>query len=256
MQGSADCGMQLDDQAMKPKPDSGWIAHNSSPNQIRLRELREGDCLEHLTGMLHRAFFRIGEMGIPCSCVNQAPEVTRQRVARGHCFVALSGELIVGTITLYASDARSDSAHYRDTRVASVRQLGVDPLFQGKGVGSALLGLAENRARRYGYAGLALDTPEPASHLIDYYQRQGFRIVETLQFAGRPYRSVVFAKSLREHSAARRARRMPGRRLTVAPIQRQRQTSTLRHGNRMPYCCCAQHSRCLVIGNYLPRKRR
>jgi GNAT superfamily N-acetyltransferase len=157
--------------------------------------------MKQLTGMLHRAFSRLGEMGISCSCVNQAPAVTRRRVTGGDCFVAVSGHRIVGTITLYAPDTVSEGRYYRDARVASARQLGVDPQFQGLGVGVALLHLAESWARRHGYARLALDTPEPADHLIGYYQRQGFQVVERLHFSGRPYRSVIFAKSLVHHGA-------------------------------------------------------
>lgn len=188
-------------QAIKPKACSAWFGQVGLPEEIRLRRLKPGDCLGQLTGMLHRAYSRLGEMGIPCSCVNQAPEVTRQRVASGECFVAVSGERIVGTISLYASDAASDSRHYRDARVASARQLGVDPHFQGKGVGTALLHLAEHWARHHGYTRLALDTPEPAGHLVDYYRRLGFGVVETLQFSTRPYLSVVLAKSVL-HDAA------------------------------------------------------
>jgi GNAT superfamily N-acetyltransferase len=112
--------------------------------------------------------------------------------------VALSGDTIVGTITLYAPDAASDSQHYRDVRAGTLRQLAVEPRFHGQGIGNALLRLAENWALDRGYPWLALDTPEPADHLIDYYQRQGFNIKETLQFAGRSYRSVVFSKSVAE----------------------------------------------------------
>jgi len=183
-------------QAIKPKPAAGLLDQPVLPKHIRLRRLKPGDCLEQLTRMLHRAFFPLWEMGIPCSCVNQTTEVTRQRVDRGECFVAVCEERIVGTVTLYAPDAASESQHFRDTRVASLRQLGVDPRFQGKGVGSALLHLAERWARLRGYDQLALDTPKRADHLFDYYQRQGFHVVETLQFSGRPYRSLIFAKSL------------------------------------------------------------
>lgn len=174
----------------------GRISQHDRPQPVRLRRLQAGDCLEHLTAMLHRAFSRLGEMGLPCSCVNQAPEVTRKRVSGGDCFIAVRGERIVGTITLYAPDVTSDSRHYRNARNASVRQLGVDPQYQGRGVGSTLLRLAEEWARRRGYARLTLDTPERAGHLLDYYHRQGFRAEETLRFSGRPYLSVVFAKTL------------------------------------------------------------
>jgi GNAT superfamily N-acetyltransferase len=187
------------------EPRSVWPGVNGArQDHIRLRPLRAGDCLEQLTGMLHRAFSRLGEMGISCTCVDQSTEVTRQRIARGECYVALSGEQVVGTVTLYPPDAHSESRHYRTATVASVRQLGVDPQFQGTGVGAALLRLAEQWAQSRGYETLALDTPEQAGHLVDYYHRLGFRVIDRLQFSGRPYRSVVFAKSLPKRAAGHR----------------------------------------------------
>jgi len=182
--------------AVKSGPDSDWVSQVAGSAPILLRRLEDGDSLEQLTDMLHRAFSRIGAMGISCSCVSQPPEVTRQRISHGECFVALSGDLIVGTITLYAPEAASDSKHYRNVRVGTLRQLAVDPLFHGQEIGNTLLHLAETWARHRGYLWLALDTPEPANHLVDYYQHQGFRIKEIVQFAGRPYRSVVFSKSV------------------------------------------------------------
>lgn len=185
-----------------PKSSTDRDGCNNLHDKIQLRRLQAQDCLEHLTGMLHRAFSLMGEMGIPCSCVNQSAEVTRQRVSRGDCFVALSDGVVVGTITLYAPDNASESSYYRDERVASIRQLGVDPALQGLGVGTALIRLAERWARRRGYSCLALDTPEAAGHLIEYYRRQGFHLRESLQFSGRPYRSVTFTKTLGDPACA------------------------------------------------------
>jgi GNAT superfamily N-acetyltransferase len=197
-----------------------------------LRRLEDADSMEYLTDLLHRAFSRIGAMGIPCSCVNQSPEVTRQRISRGDCFVALSGDLIVGTITLYPPDAASDSKHYRNDSVGTLRQLAVDPLFHGRGIGSALLRLAENWALHRGYLWLALDTPEPADHLINYYRRQGFGIKETLQFSGRPYRSVVFSKSVADRKIANRRPHALGGPPFITPIQcAQRQMAMRSHSN-------------------------
>lgn len=166
------------------------------PENIRLRPLRVGDCLEQITGMLHRAFARLLDMGIACTCANQTSETTRRRVGGGVCFVAVAGDCIVGTITLSAPDAASDSRHYRQAGVASVRQLAVDPRFQAQGIGKALLHVAACLARDLGYGSLALNTPEAAAHLIGYYRSQGFRLVEQLQFSGRPYCSAVLSKTV------------------------------------------------------------
>jgi len=247
---------------MKPKPQFGQDGYKNLQAPILLRRLQSGDCLEHLTGMLHRAFSLIGEMGIPCSCVNQSPEVTRQRVDRGDCFVALSNGVVVGTITLYAPDSASDSKHYRDMRVASIRQLGVDPLLQGQGVGTALIRLAESWARRSGYTGLALDTPEAAGHLIDYYLRQGFHIRETFQFSGRPYASVIFIKSLcNQASTIRQPLFMEGSRhlVTVFPpsvLRARRQKGIPCRVMASAYGCHLQRALSLNADTNLPKRKR
>lgn len=249
-------------ESMKPKPPSSWDRWNFLQDKIQLRRLQPGDCLEHLTGMLHRAFSVIGEMGIPCSCVNQSPEVTRQRVDRGDCFVALSDGVVVGTITLYAPDSASDNEHYRDTRVASIRQLGVDPLMQGLGVGTALIRLAERWARRRGYTCLALDTPEAAGHLIDYYQHQGFHIRETLQFSGRPYRSVIFTKDLcNQARTSRRPLFVEGGRHLYAvlspPVLRARRGKSIPCRVRASaHGCRLQGERPMNAGTNLPKRKR
>ena len=181
---------------MKREPRRVGFNNVDPLENIQLRRLQPGESIEQLTDLLRRAFARLGEMGVPRSCVCQSPELTRRRIKRGSCFVAQRGAQVVGTISVYGPDARSESRNYRNALAASAGQFGVDPQFQGQGIGSALLRLAERWARSNGYAQLALDTPEPARHLIIYYHRQGFRVMETLQFAGRPYVSVIFAKAL------------------------------------------------------------
>jgi hypothetical protein len=45
---------------------------------------------------------------------------------------------------------------------------------------------------------LALDTAEPAAHLIDWYQRLGFALVGHWKWGGANYRSVLMSKNLRQ----------------------------------------------------------
>ena len=55
---------------------------------------------------------------------------------------------------------------------------------------------AETCAERDGAAELALDTAEPARHLIDWYTRLGYRFIEYAQWDVTNYRSVVMSKRL------------------------------------------------------------
>jgi GNAT superfamily N-acetyltransferase len=161
---------------------------------ITLRRLSASDSLDELTALLHRAFSRLGQMGLNCTCVDQAVMVTRERIEKGECYVAVYDARLVGTITLYRPDPGSESIWYRRRTVASIHQLGVDPEYQGKGLGTALLDFAEGWARARGYRELALDTAQLARHLLAFYLGHGYRIVESVRFSDKHYCSVVLSK--------------------------------------------------------------
>jgi ribosomal protein S18 acetylase RimI-like enzyme len=76
-----------------------------------------------------------------------------------------------------------------------VRQLAIDPLWQGHGIGKSLLAFAEHWAITRGHEELALDTPHPAAHLVGFYQSQGFRLVDVMRFSGKRYDSAILSKA-------------------------------------------------------------
>ncbi len=94
------------------------------------------DSYAQLTPMLHRAFARLGAMGLNCTCVDQDEDVTRRRAQAGECYVAVCGGRVIGTATLYATDPSSACSLYRCEGVASVRQVAVDPDCQSRGIGA------------------------------------------------------------------------------------------------------------------------
>ncbi len=145
--------------------------------------------------MLHRAFARLGMLGLNCTCVDQDVAVTKRRAQGGDCYVVVSNGEMIGTMTLYVSDAHSACPHYHRPNVATIRQLAIDPSWQNRGIGKSLLAFAENWAATRGYTELALDTPHPATHLVGFYRRQGFRIVDAVRFAGKVYESAILSKA-------------------------------------------------------------
>lgn len=186
------------------------------------------DSYAQLTPMLHRAFARLGAMGLNCTCVDQDEDVTRRRAEAGECYVAVCGGRVVGTATLYATDPSSACSLYRREGVASVRQVAVDPACQSRGIGALLLSFAEQWAALRGYALLALDTPHPAAHLLAFYGAQGFEVVDVMRFAGKCYDSAILCK----RPVARAARRvLPAARLAarVAAVRRVMQAGGAAH---------------------------
>jgi GNAT superfamily N-acetyltransferase len=161
-----------------------------------IRPLEPSDSLEEMTRLLHRAYARLGAMGLNYTAVSQTPETTAQRLRGGACFVAESEGRLVGTVVVHRPPAGSPCAYFTRDSVATLRQLGVDPLYHGKGIGGLLLASCEAWAREAGFSELALDTAEPARHLLETYERWGFRRVGTVQWDGKVYRSIVLAKTL------------------------------------------------------------
>ena len=161
-----------------------------------IRRLRPGDSLDDLTRLLHRAFGELALRGIECQSASQSVVRTRARVARGDCFIAVSGGDVIGTLTLENVDHGSSIRTYRDPATASVHQLAVDPARQREGVGRSLIACASAWARARRYDRLALDTPEGARRQVAWYVDRGFDRVETVQVPGRGYASVVLAKQI------------------------------------------------------------
>ena len=163
---------------------------------MHLRPFRSTDSVEDLTRLLHRAYAGLGHAGLNYTAVDQLAAVTRARIGRGDCLVAAEGEHVVGTLTYYRPGASSGCDWYERPEVATLGQLGVDPAAQGRGIGRSLLEAAECRAREDPATELALDTAEPAEHLVAWYSRRGFRFVQHAQWSGKTYRSVILSKAL------------------------------------------------------------
>ena len=88
------------------------------------------------------------------------------------------------------------SPFYDRADVAGFGQFAVRPSYQGRGIGSRLLNLVEQRAKEKNVAMLALDTSEDATHLITLYQSKGYSFVEHIRWPDVNYRSMIFAKPL------------------------------------------------------------
>lgn len=170
------------------------------PGDPTVRPLEPTDSIVALTSLLHRAYAVLGNMGLNYTAVDQSAEVTAQRIRGGTCYVATLGRELVGTIVVRPTCAKNECAYFTRPGVASAHQFAVDPLHQGKGLGRLLLQQAEHWALQAGFRELAMDTAEPAAHLVDFYGRLGYRPVSTVQWPGKVYRSVVLGKVLVGHA--------------------------------------------------------
>lgn len=161
---------------------------------IELRRLGAADSIPDLTRLLHRAYARLASMGLRYMATHQPYEMTRERAASGECWVAVSAGALVGTILFKPAERTGGSPWLDRPEVASLAQFAVVPELQGGGLGARLMDLAERRAAETGAEEIALDTAEPAAHLVTWYGRRGYRLVEHAQWAHTNYRSVIMSK--------------------------------------------------------------
>lgn len=161
-----------------------------------IRPLEPNDSLEELTKLLHRAYAPLGKLGLNYTAVDQSEATTARRIAKGQCFVAVESSSLVGTIVVDPTLPQSPCEYFARAGVASAHQFAVAPEWQGQGLGSRLLRRAEVWAKERGFVEIAVDTAEPAEHLISYYVRCGYRRVGWVQWEGKRYRSVVMSKDL------------------------------------------------------------
>jgi GNAT superfamily N-acetyltransferase len=168
-----------------------------SIDSVTLRPLLADDSLVELTDLLHRAYARLAGMGLRYMATHQSVDVTRKRVEQGQCFVALVDGVICGTIVFKTIGQTRGCPWYDRSDVASIGQFAVEPGLQGHGLGGKMMALAEERALATGARELALDTAEPAIHLIAWYTRLGYRHIDYADWGHTNYRSVIMSKTLK-----------------------------------------------------------
>jgi GNAT superfamily N-acetyltransferase len=170
---------------------------STAAETIAIRPIGRDDCIDELTALLHRSYAGLGSMGLNYTAVDQGAETTRRRLSHGFGFAAVDRrDRIVGTIVFYPPRRSTGSPWLERPEVAHFGQFAVDPALQRRGIGSRLMDLVEQQARAVGAKEIALDTAEPAIHLIELYQRRGYRFIEYAQWKGKSYRSVIMSKSL------------------------------------------------------------
>ena len=170
--------------------------HGATLDGIEVRPLSPMDATPELTRLLHQAYARLAAMGLRYMATHQSDEVTRERTGQGECYVAVASGVLVGTIMFKPADRTGGSPWLDRPEVASLGQFAVAPDTQAFGLGARLMDLVEARAAATGAAEIALDTAEPATHLVAWYGRRGYRLIEHAQWGHTNYRSVIMSKRI------------------------------------------------------------
>jgi GNAT superfamily N-acetyltransferase len=157
-----------------------------------------------MTALLHRAYAALLAAGMNHTAATQSVETTRRRCSLGTCLVATDpneGSTIVGTVTFHDCSRSKHNVPFFRPGMIFFEQFGVEPVWHGRGVGTALMKEMERRALALEARELACDTAESAMHLITMYQAWGFRLESRWQWPGKSYHSVGLVKPLTAQTA-------------------------------------------------------
>lgn len=169
----------------------------SGENTFVIRKFNEEtDSIPELTALLHRAYKRLADMGLNFVATYQSDEQTLKRIIKGECFVVTLKDTVIGTVALYKVKKKSQCEWYNRDGVCYFGQFAVEPEYQNLGIGSKLMQFTEDYAANSGYTEIALDTSDKAHHLIDYYNKRGYRFIQHHRWDVVNYRSVVLSKKL------------------------------------------------------------
>ncbi|WP_433520163.1 GNAT family N-acetyltransferase (plasmid) [Nonomuraea sp. CA-143628] len=167
----------------------------STRESVQVRRFHEGDSVEELTLLLHRAYADHAAAGRVFFASYQSPQDTRHRLGKGECWIATKDAVLIGTVTVSAP--YSPPAGYPAPEGAgSFWQLAVDPSQRGSGMGRMLLALAESRIAALGSTHAVIDTSAGAEDLVAWYRRRGYAPIGRWRWDVTNYDSIVLAKIL------------------------------------------------------------
>jgi GNAT superfamily N-acetyltransferase len=145
-----------------------------------------------LRSLLREAYCARAQQGLNFTASYQDEEMTRQSLIKTdrQTFIAIAGERVIATFQLCLEKKTSPETGISFNRFA------VDPDFQKHGLGGIILEHAAEIARTRGFKQMWLDTAQPATDLVEFYQRHGFKIDRQTWYVGKTYASWVMRREL------------------------------------------------------------
>lgn len=165
---------------------------------MEIRAFAPGDAPQ-LTELLHRAYAELGAAGLNFTAVDQDAATTLRRASGGASWVLQDGDDLVATMTIsWPAEAalRDLTAEAAVPSRAWLNQLAVDPSRRGEGLARRLRDVGYAWCADRGATSIGLDTAQPATHLVDLYRSWGFATVDTVQWPGKTYPSVIMVRAL------------------------------------------------------------
>lgn len=138
--------------------------------------------------LLNAAYKELADLGLNYTATYQDEADTLEQILNYRVFVLLQGDDLIGTIN------GRDENWFSGLRSFYLGKFAVRPDLKGTGLGHLLMNYAEDIAAAEGYESIQLDTAKPATHLVERYQRRGYKIIGETHFEGKTYDSWIFEK--------------------------------------------------------------
>lgn len=156
---------------------------------LRLAEEKD---IPSLRKLVNEAYKELSDMGLNYTATYQDEEKTKERIKKGRAFVLVENEQLVATILF------SQENHFTNKKTAYISQFAVANRYKKNGLGTRLMDHCEKLAQEENFEGVQLDTAKPATHLVNWYLKRGYRIVGEKHWEGKTYESWIFEKELRD----------------------------------------------------------
>jgi ribosomal protein S18 acetylase RimI-like enzyme len=164
------------------------ITHNK---QHYIFRLATKDDASQIRTLVNQAYKELADMGLNYTAATQDEATTLERMTKGRTFVLIHNKQVVGTILFYEEN------HFTKKKSAYLGQFAISPELKRSGLGSIVMDFCEQLANDEKYESIQLDTAKPAKHLVEWYQRRGYKVVGEMHWEGKTYDSYIFEKTLR-----------------------------------------------------------
>ncbi len=152
------------------------------------RVARDSD-VPKIRHLVNSAYKELADMGLNYTATYQDEETTRDRISKGKAYLLEREGQIIGTFLL-----KKDN-WFTQTNSAYVGQVAVQPELKKQGLGSLLMDFCEHLAILQGFQAIQLDTAKPATHLVTWYLKRGYKIIGETHWEGKTYESWIFEKN-------------------------------------------------------------
>lgn len=166
---------------------NNWLIHGNTKYEISLAEERHVPSLRLL---LNSAYKELADRGLNYTATFQDEAETLKQIRSGRAYLFFDQDRLIGTINI------REENWFTNRNSAYLGKFAVLPSLKKNGLGGKIMVFAEALALSEGYESLQLDTAKPAEHLVNWYQKLGYKIIGETHFEGKTYDSWIFEKVL------------------------------------------------------------